>query len=135
MFDQLTALAIDEPHLKLSRSEFPVYEPNDVVAFVHSDDDTCVELGLVQSCYDMNVEVQLLEHRQCKTKFTWLPQWSNSKVTRRHIVQSADFEAVCKNVHMNTIPGKVSLTSGHMPDGMSLSFLESLGLLVDVKQH
>ena len=32
MFDQLKALAIDEPHLKLSRSEFPVYEPNDVVA-------------------------------------------------------------------------------------------------------
>ena len=135
MFDQLTALAIDEPHLKLSRSEFPVYEPNDVVAFMHSDDDTCVELGLIQSCYDTNVEVQLLEHRQCKTKFTWLPQWSNSKVTRRHTVQPAGFEAVCKNVHMNTILGKVSLTSGHMLDGMSLNFLESLGLSVDVKAH
>ena len=63
IFYQLTALAIDEPHLKLPRSEFPVYEPNDVVAFVHSDDDACVELGLVQSCYDTNVHVQLLEHR------------------------------------------------------------------------
>ena len=135
MFDQLTALAIDEPHLKLPRSEFPVYEPNDVVAFVHSDDDACVELGLVQSCCDTNVHVQLLEHRRCKTKFTWLPLWSNTKVTRRHTAQPEGFEAVCKEVSMSMILGKVSLTSGHMLDAMSLNLLESLGLSVDVKAH
>ena len=50
-------------------------------------------------------------------------------------MQPAGFEAVCKNVHMNTILGKVSVTSGHMLDGISLNFLESLGLSVDVKAH
>ena len=113
-----------------------MYQPNDVVAFIHSDDDACVELGLIRRCCDTgNVHVQLLEHRQCKTKFTWLPLWSNTKVTRRHTAQPEGFEAVCKEVSMSMILGKVSLTSGHMLDAMSLNLLESLGLSVDVKAH
>ena len=56
-------------------------------------------------------------------------------MTRRHTAQPEGFEAVCKEVLMNTILGKVSLTSGHMLDAMSLNFLESLGLSVDVKAH
>ena len=135
MFDLLLPLSLDEPHLKLPRTAFPVFEPNDVVAFTSDADAACVQLGIIQGVSGTTVSLQLLDHKRCKTRFTWLPQWTNGTSFRRHTVQPAGFEAVCLEVHTDHVLSKVTLTPGHMLDGVSLNHLEALGLSVDVKAH
>ena len=71
-FSLLRPCSLDEKQL-IPRSHFPAYAPGDVVAFATEHDATQVELGMVHECGDDAVQLQMLLHRKCKTRFTWLP--------------------------------------------------------------
>ena len=109
----------------------------DVVAFAIEHDATQVDLDTVHGCGNNAVQLQMLSHRKCKTRFTWLPVWTTAEGVKRCTDQPADNERVVHLVLYERILGKVALTPGHKLADNSLNFLEALGLqdLVDVKAH
>jgi len=134
-FSLLRPCSLDEKQLMIPRSHFPAYVPGDVVAFATELDATQVELGMVHECGDDAVQLQMLLHRKCKTRFTWLPVWTTAAGVKRCTDQPADSDPVVALVLHERVLGKVTLTSGHKLDDNSLNFLEALGLQVDVKAH
>ena len=106
-----------------------------MVAFATEHDATQVELGMVLECGDDAVQLQMLLHRKCKTRFTWLLVWQTAAGVKRCTDQPVNSEPVDALVLHDRILGKVTLTSGHKLDDNSLNFLEALGLQVDVKAH
>ena len=129
-FSLLRPCSLDEKQLMIPRSQYPAYAPGDVVAFANEHDATQVELNMVLECGDSDVQLQMLLHRKCKTRFTWLPTWQTTMGVKRCTDQPVD-----AFVLHDRILGKVTLTSGHKLDDNSLNFLEALGLQVDVKTH
>ena len=127
--------SLDEKQLMILRSHFPAYAPGDVVAFATEHDATQVELDMVHECGDDAVQLQMLLHRKCKTRFTWLLVWTIAAGVKRCTDQPADNDLVAARVLHERVLGKVTLTSGHKLDDNSLNFRESLGLQVDVKAH
>ena len=85
-----------------------------VLCFDVEHDATQVELGMVLECGDDAVQLQMLLHRKCKTRFTWLPVWQTAAGVKGCTDQPMNSEPVDAFVLHDRILGKVTLTSGYL---------------------